>query len=104
MLFRSFQFINRSPSIIFCSLGSALSRIFRFLKEIPAYLLERSVADTAHSRLATSELKFGDRVLHRKFGVGDVVAVTDDGLITVNFERAGTRLLSLKLAPLEKIE
>lgn len=76
----------------------------RFLKEIPAYLLERSVADTAHSRLATSELKFGDRVLHRKFGVGDVVAVTDDGLITVNFERAGTRLLSLKLAPLEKIE
>jgi DNA helicase-2/ATP-dependent DNA helicase PcrA len=87
----------------------------RFLREIPAELLEevrpamvvsRPVyrrSETAHGVIGGG-LKLGQRVRHGKFGEGIVLRSTGSGshtLIEVNFEQGGTKTLVLAYANLE---
>jgi DNA helicase-2/ATP-dependent DNA helicase PcrA len=72
----------------------------RFLKEIPQELM----ISPHHKEVITVQLGAGDTVIHRKFGMGIITALIDEGQIAVvDFERAGVRMLRLDLAPLEKI-
>ncbi len=71
----------------------------RFLQEIPQDLLE---APPEKKRVG-GPLFEGDTVIHKKFGVGLVLKLTEDEIAVVDFERAGTRMLRLDMAPLEKI-
>ncbi len=72
----------------------------RFLKEIPQEFL----VSPHQQEVVTGQLATGDQVIHRKFGMGIITAIIEDGQIAViDFERAGVRMLRLDLAPLEKI-
>lgn len=71
----------------------------RFLKEIPEELL----AQPTEAKSGSHDLAEGDRVVHRKFGVGDILEINTDGLAIIDFERAGVRTLRLDIAPLEKL-
>lgn len=71
----------------------------RFLLEIPEDLLE---APPEKKRIG-GPLFEGDTVIHKKFGVGLVLKLTEDEIAVIDFERAGTRMLRLDMAPLEKI-
>lgn len=53
----------------------------------------------------TSEFRVGDRIRHKKFGVGTVVAVApkkDGDELTVSFENKGIKQLNAALAPIRK--
>jgi len=52
--------------------------------------------------LAGVDVKAGDRVSHDKFGVGTIIKV-DDGVLTVVFDKCGTKNLAKDLAPLKKV-
>lgn len=71
----------------------------RFIQEIPAELL----ALPQEEKRESGQLFEGDTVIHKKFGVGIVLKLTEDELAIIDFERAGTRMLRLDMAPLEKI-
>ncbi|MDD4801625.1 MAG: UvrD-helicase domain-containing protein [Syntrophomonas sp.] len=72
----------------------------RFIKEIPAELIE-----VPHEKKRVGGKLFeGDTVIHKKFGVGTVLTISENDIAIVDFERAGTRTLLLDIAPLEKIE
>lgn len=71
----------------------------RFLQEIPEHLLEAP----AEKKRVSGPLFEGDTVIHKKFGMGVVLKLTDEEIAVVDFERAGTRMLRLDMAPLEKI-
>ena len=52
-----------------------------------------------------SGFKIGDVVMHARFGKGEIVDISDDGLVAeINFEDFGTKSLMLNLASLEKVE
>ncbi len=71
----------------------------RFIKEIPEELI-----DSPHEKKRVSGQLFeGDTVIHKKFGVGIILKLTEDDIAVIDFERAGTRMLRLDMAPLEKI-
>lgn len=73
----------------------------RFLGEIPQELL----ASPQPKKIVNSILGEGDRVIHKKFGMGRVLNLIEDDMVAViDFERAGTRMLRLDIAPLEKID
>ena len=62
----------------------------------------RQLADTAKPQFAA-----GDRVLHRKFGEGTVVAVTGTGMaarIRIDFIALGEKEFALSLAPIARLE
>ena len=72
----------------------------RFLKEIPPEFM----VSPHQKEIITQQLAAGDQVIHRKFGMGTITALIEDGQIAViDFDRAGVRMLRLDLAPLEKI-
>lgn len=71
----------------------------RFLKEIPQELLTSPHA----KKIVHENLEEGDTVIHRKFGIGNIQSISEDGVATIEFERAGRRMLRLDIAPLEKI-
>lgn len=71
----------------------------RFLKEIPEELL---MAPQKKECIGGS-LGEGDTVIHKKFGIGKILKISEDELIEIEFDRAGTRLLRMDIAPLEKI-
>lgn len=95
----------------------------RFLAEIPETLMDwrrtgaaASVASTSWSRSSRSAptagskpvlaLDSGDRVVHDKFGMGTVVAVSgvgDRAEASVDFGSSGVKRLLLRYAPVEKI-
>ena len=104
----------------------------RFIKEIPSHVLDwQRTGDAITSWAATSATRnrqtsnamasfgsgsapiktvpsvtVGDRVLHAMFGMGEVVAVYPSGENTkadVDFGSSGTKRLSLKHAPMEKL-
>ena len=104
----------------------------RFLEEIPEHVLDwrrtgeaittwASSSATRNRETSTSMASFGkghgplktvphlvvgDRVLHATFGMGEVVAVHGSGDATkadVDFGSAGTKRLSLRHAPMEKL-
>lgn len=71
----------------------------RFIQEIPADLIE-----LPHEKKRVGGKLFeGDTVIHKKFGVGLVLKLTDGQIAIIDFERAGTRMLRLDMAPLEKL-
>jgi len=71
----------------------------RFIQEIPVELI-----DTPHEKKRVGGKLFeGDTVIHKKFGVGVVLKLDENEIAIVDFERAGTRMLRLDMAPLEKI-
>lgn len=52
-----------------------------------------------------SKFKVGQKVNHPKYGVGDLVEISSDGLVgDIIFKEAGKKSLMLELAPLEIIE
>lgn len=72
----------------------------RFLKEIPEDLL------STYTRHGTPIVKpqVGTRVFHKKFGAGLVIDIIEDGGVAIiDFDQAGTRMLRLDIAPLEKL-
>lgn len=72
----------------------------RFLKEIP---LDR-VHPTEEKEIIDCKLHEGDTVIHDKFGAGVINTIDKDyETAIIDFERAGTRMLRLDIAPLEKI-
>ncbi|MHC4223660.1 MAG: ATP-dependent helicase [Planctomycetota bacterium] len=89
----------------------------RFLDEIPDHFL--AVEDRTHDPFAIADdepvyqldeegggFRAGDRVRHQHFGTGKVHAVRKSGgatRVTVDFDRAGRRELSLSFARLERI-
>lgn len=100
--------ITRAKELLF--LTNAASRLLygyersnppsRFLKEIPEELL------STYTRHGTPVVKaeIGLRVFHKKFGAGTIIDIIEDGEIAViDFDQAGTRMLSLDIAPLERI-
>ena len=47
----------------------------------------------------------GQRVSHPRFGEGEILSISSDGLVAdINFEDVGTKSLMLELAPLSIIE
>lgn len=73
----------------------------RFINEIPQELL----VSPQPKKIVNSILGEGDKVIHRKFGMGRVINLIEDDMVAViDFERAGTRMLRLDIAPLEKID
>lgn len=101
--------ITRAQEMLY--LTNAVSRLLygyersnppsRFLAEIPQELL---VAPQP-KKIRRSVLGEGDKVIHRKFGMGRVIDLIEDDMVAViDFERAGTRMLRLDIAPLEKID
>ncbi len=71
----------------------------RFIKEIPQELL----ASPHVKKTVSSVLAEGDKVIHKKFGMGVVISMEDGEIVVIDFERAGIRTLRLDIAPLEKI-
>jgi DNA helicase-2/ATP-dependent DNA helicase PcrA len=72
----------------------------RFLQEIPRELLEVPEQEVVESYIFYQ----GDKVRHKKFGIGIITSLIEDEQIAViDFERAGIRMLRLDIAPLEKI-
>ncbi len=72
----------------------------RFIQEIP----EDLIAYPHQKKIIKSKLEEGDTVIHKKFGIGVVKKLKEEEeLAVVDFERAGTRMLRLDIAPLEKI-
>lgn len=72
----------------------------RFLQEIPLDL----VLSPHEKEIVDCQLEKGDTVIHHKFGMGVIVSISEDyETAVIDFERAGTRMLRLDIAPLEKI-
>jgi len=72
----------------------------RFLKEIPLHL----ITSPPEKEIADCQLEKGDTVIHHKFGMGVITSISEDyETAVIEFERAGTRILRLDIAPLEKI-
>jgi DNA helicase-2/ATP-dependent DNA helicase PcrA len=65
--------------------------------EVDAIILEATPRDTSAS------FRAGDRVRHKAFGDGMVLAIQGSTRVTVNFPKLGTKVLDLTYAPLEKI-
>lgn len=72
----------------------------RFLQEIPLDL----VLSPHEKKIVDCQLEKGDTVIHHKFGMGVIISISEDyETAIIDFERAGTRMLRLDIAPLEKI-
>lgn len=72
----------------------------RFLKEIPEDLL----ALPHENKFVGGSMESGELVVHPRFGVGRISSLdSDEGIAVVDFERAGTKVLRLDIARLEKL-
>lgn len=84
------------------AVGSALGASRR-----PVETSWRPTAESSHRRAAVStSYTPGERVLHATFGMGTIVAVAGAGdklQATVDFGSAGTKKLSVRYAPMEKL-
>jgi len=84
----------------------------RFLKELPANLVEQArkrkkttpcaASPSPRATVSAAQFAAGDRVRHAKWGEGEIQRV--DGVVAVvDFPGMGTKQLHLELAPLEKL-
>lgn len=72
----------------------------RFLKEIPEELL----ASPHENKFVGGSMESGELVVHPRFGVGRISSLdSEEGIAVVDFERAGTKVLRLDIARLEKL-
>jgi DNA helicase-2/ATP-dependent DNA helicase PcrA len=74
----------------------------RFLKEIPEHLLHRPRLITREGETG-EDFAVGERVLHKKFGIGAVVSKEEEGLLVVDFGHWGVKILRVDIAPLMRI-
>jgi DNA helicase-2/ATP-dependent DNA helicase PcrA len=74
----------------------------RFLKEIPDHLLYRPRLVTREGDVG-EDFTIGERVLHAKFGIGEVLNNVEEGLIIVDFGHWGIKTLRIDIAPLRRI-
>jgi DNA helicase-2/ATP-dependent DNA helicase PcrA len=72
----------------------------RFLQEIPEGLM----TSPYEKKTVRADFMKGDMVVHKKFGVGVILSISEDNLAVIDFDRAGTRTLLLDIAPLEKVD
>lgn len=73
---------------------------------ISAFGIGTAASKLANTASATCDLKKGDRVSHKKFGIGMITSVTDvsgDTELEILFDKVGTRKLLASFAKLEKI-
>jgi len=88
----------------------------RFIEEIPDELIDRNVAASSpvfeigegadqeyEEESFENPFAEGDDVFHAHFGKGKVIDTTDD-IVSVHFDKGGTRELSVYHAPLKKLE
>ncbi|MCQ2553669.1 MAG: UvrD-helicase domain-containing protein [Clostridia bacterium] len=64
--------------------------------------ISRGASIVSKATLAGVDVNPGDQVEHAKFGVGTIIKV-DDGVLTVVFDKFGTKNLAKDLAPLKKV-
>lgn len=84
----------------------------RFLKELgivdkkkPKIVSTDTFFKPEKEEIFDSGFKIGDVVMHARFGKGEIVDISDDGLVAeINFEDFGKKSLMLNLASLEKVE
>lgn len=69
-------------------------------------LIAKSIfADEKEEEVFESGFVVGDKVEHSRFGIGQIVNISDDGLVAdIDFEGFGRKSLMLNLASLEKVE
>ncbi len=76
----------------------------RFLKEIPDHLIKNAGEILEKEPLANClDFTVGDKVIHKNFGRGQIIAIGNDDTITVNFKSLGEKTLLLEYAPIEKL-
>lgn len=76
----------------------------RFLKEIPDHLIKNAGEILEKEPLAHClDFTVGDKVIHKNFGRGQIIAIGNDDTITVNFKSLGEKTLLLEYAPIEKL-
>ncbi|WDU82359.1 MULTISPECIES: hypothetical protein [unclassified Caloramator] len=71
-----------------------------------AYTVDSKVKIEEPKKKNNIQVKLGDRVKHKIFGIGIVIAIKDskgDLQVTVSFEKAGVKTLLLSTAPLEVV-
>lgn len=65
----------------------------------------KDIVEKALQETFESGFKVGDKVCHARFGEGEIVNISDDGLVAdIDFEDFGKKSLMLNLASLEKVE
>ncbi len=83
----------------------------RFLSELgivdkkQAKVVSDQVPKTEKKEAFSSGFQIGDMVSHSRFGIGEIVDISDDGLVAdINFVDVGKKSLMLNIAKLEKLE
>ena len=92
--------------------NTLFNSISRFYKEIPACLMEKVNVNKIeeipvfNKREKIIEVSKGDQVRHADWGIGIILEkkeTENDVFLTVDFEKAGLKKLSMNYAPLEKV-
>jgi DNA helicase-2/ATP-dependent DNA helicase PcrA len=86
--------------------GKVLTKVSRFVQEIPTSLIEvyrEKKSELKDFTPQLSQFKVGDVVKHPHFGLGEVLEIVTPEKIKVFFENKGITLLHLKYTNLEKL-
>ncbi|MEA1939035.1 MAG: UvrD-helicase domain-containing protein, partial [Candidatus Caldatribacteriota bacterium] len=92
--------------------NTLFNSVSRFMNEIPKNLLEKINVEKEEEvfvlkkRENKIDVSIGDKVRHIDWGTGVILEkndTEDDVFLTINFEKAGPKKLSLNYAPLEKV-
>jgi DNA helicase-2/ATP-dependent DNA helicase PcrA len=78
----------------------------RFLDEMPRNLFDVALTESKIRMQRLRSVALADRVEHPRWGAGTVIAVAGEGrgtMITIEFERVGTKSVQLRFAPLNRI-
>ncbi|CCJ33860.1 ATP-dependent DNA helicase UvrD/PcrA [Caloramator australicus RC3] len=106
------SFIDEIPEDLLEDLSRKTSKPSRFIYEDLkpntqlAYTVDSKVKIEEPKKKNNIQVKLGDRVKHKIFGIGIVIAIKDskgDLQVTVSFEKAGVKTLLLSTAPLEVV-
>jgi len=106
------SFIDEIPEDLLEDLSRKTSKPSRFIyedlkpKTQLAYTVDSKVKIEEPKKKNNIQVKLGDRVKHKIFGIGIVIAIKDskgDLQVTVSFEKAGVKTLLLSTAPLEVV-
>lgn len=93
--------------------NTLFNSVSRFFSEIPKHLKEKAYLEEKGEEIPSLEkqkekieVAVGDKIRHADWGVGVILNKSDtknDIFITVDFEKAGLKKLSMNFAPLEKL-
>jgi len=91
--------------------NTLFNSVSRFISEIPKHLIKKADIEKGEetpsldNRRKKIEVAVGDKINHLDWGIGVILSKIDtenDIFITVDFEGAGLKKLSVNFAPLEK--